>query len=207
MDQPHAHDDPDDDLEDLELGTPVYEGTGLSVRALTADELERFLQAHAGQPGRLLGSGWRGAADAASSSTEVPLWGSPDPTGPAAPGWQPSLPTRTRLAPRGGYGSPGRSALQQYRRERAAELAGWARSAGWRAMGVVAAGLLAGLLVQAAGLGRLALPAGLAPGLRGARAPGGRGPPPACFAACTVGGTPSPTTLAPPAPPPPPIIW
>jgi hypothetical protein len=68
------------------------------------------------------------------------------------------------LAPRGGYGSPGRSALQTYRRERARELAGWARSAGWRAAAVVAAGMAASLLVQAAGLGRLGLPAGLAAG-------------------------------------------
>jgi len=49
----------DEDEEDLEeLGTPLYQGTGLSVRALTAEELQRFLDAHAGQPARLLGSGW-----------------------------------------------------------------------------------------------------------------------------------------------------
>jgi hypothetical protein len=51
----------DDDKEDPEeLGTPVYQGSGLSVRALTADELQRFLDAHAGQPAQLLGSGWPG---------------------------------------------------------------------------------------------------------------------------------------------------
>jgi hypothetical protein len=57
----HQDPDPDDDEdeEDLEeLGTPVYQGTGLSVRALTAEELQRFLDANAGQPGELLGSGW-----------------------------------------------------------------------------------------------------------------------------------------------------
>jgi hypothetical protein len=49
----------DEDEEDLEeLGTPLYQGTGLSVRALTAEELQRFLDAHHGQPAQLLGSGW-----------------------------------------------------------------------------------------------------------------------------------------------------
>jgi hypothetical protein len=49
----------DEDEEDLEeFGTPVYQGTGLSVRALTAEELQRFLDAHHGQPTELLGSGW-----------------------------------------------------------------------------------------------------------------------------------------------------
>jgi hypothetical protein len=53
------HPDPDPDEEDLEaFGTPVYQGSGLSVRALTAEELQRFLDAHADQPTELLGSGW-----------------------------------------------------------------------------------------------------------------------------------------------------
>jgi Nuclease-related domain len=49
-------------------------------------------------------------------------------------------PTRT---PRGGYGTPGRSALAMYRRERARELAAWARTLPWRAavVGAVAAGV------------------------------------------------------------------
>jgi hypothetical protein len=47
------HDEGDGkDLE--ELGTPVYQGSGLSVRALTAEELQRFLDAHHGQPAELL---------------------------------------------------------------------------------------------------------------------------------------------------------
>jgi hypothetical protein len=41
-----------------ELGTPVYQGTGLSVRALTAEQFQRFLDAHHGQPAQLLGSSW-----------------------------------------------------------------------------------------------------------------------------------------------------
>jgi hypothetical protein len=54
----HPDPDPDVDEEDLEeLGTPVYEGSGLSVRALTAEELQRFLDAHQGQPA----SGWAAA--------------------------------------------------------------------------------------------------------------------------------------------------
>jgi hypothetical protein len=54
------HEDPGrDDDEDLEeLGTPVYQGSGLSVRALTAEELQRFLDAHHDQPAELLGRGW-----------------------------------------------------------------------------------------------------------------------------------------------------
>jgi hypothetical protein len=172
MDQPHQFDpNPDDqatdhpqpwraddldDPDDLELGTPVYQGTGLSVRALTAEELDRFLEAHAGRPARLLGSGWE-ALQPPAQPTAGPLEGSPDPLG-----WQAPLPGGPRPAPRGGYGSPGRSALQTYRQRRAAELVGWARTAGWRAGVVAAAGVLAGVLVQAAGLDRLTLPAGLA---------------------------------------------
>ena len=56
------HHDPDDlhdqDLDgenlDDEFGRSVYQGTGLSVRALTAAQLQRFLAAHAGQPARLV---------------------------------------------------------------------------------------------------------------------------------------------------------
>jgi hypothetical protein len=179
MDHPHPHrPDPDDqaagdldpwhtgDLEDdpdddLELGTPVYEGTGLSVRALTAEEVDRFLAAHAGQPAQLLGSGWD-ALQPPAEPTGAPLRGSPDPLGQAALGWQSPVPAGPRPGPRGGYGSPGRSALKTYRQQRAAELAGWARSAGWRAAAIAAAGVLAAVLVQVAGLGRLALPVGLA---------------------------------------------
>jgi hypothetical protein len=57
----HPEPDPDsyEDEEDLEeLGTPLYQGSGLSVRALTAEELQRFLDAHHGQPAQRLGSGW-----------------------------------------------------------------------------------------------------------------------------------------------------
>jgi hypothetical protein len=85
------HPDPDDfhheyldryddgDEEDLEeLGTPVYQGSGLSVRALTAAELQRFLDAHHGQPARLLGSGWT-----APDPPGHPRGDPPDPAG----GW------------------------------------------------------------------------------------------------------------------------
>jgi hypothetical protein len=180
MDHPHPHrPDPDDqaagdldpwhtgDLEDdpdddLELGMPVYEGTGLSVRALTAEEVDRFLTAHAGQPAQLLGSGWDTLQPSAPQPTGTPPWSSPEPLGPAATGWPAPLPAGPRLAPRGGYGSPGRSALRAYRQHRTAELAGWAHTAGWWVAAIAAAGVLAGVLLQAAGLDRLALPVGLA---------------------------------------------
>ena len=73
----HPAPDPDDyeDEEDLEeLGTSVYQGSGLTVRELTAEELQRFLDAHQGQPAQLLGSGWAGL-DAPASL------GSLDPSG------------------------------------------------------------------------------------------------------------------------------
>jgi hypothetical protein len=152
----------DDSDDDLELGTPVFEGTGLSVRALTAEEVSRFLQAHAGQPAQLLGSGWDALQPSAPQPTGTPLWGSPEPLGPATLSWPTPQPAGPRLGPRGGYGSPGRSALATYRQHRAAELAGWVRTAGWRAAASIATGVLAGVLVQAGGLDRLALPVGLA---------------------------------------------
>jgi hypothetical protein len=114
-------DDGDDEDEGLEeLGTPVYQGSGLSVRALTAEELQRFLDAHADQPTQLLGSGW-----AALDPPGDPLGGPRTP--PAA-----TLPVPAR-PPTGSLGSPGRSALAAYRRRRATELAGWTRSLAWRA--------------------------------------------------------------------------
>jgi hypothetical protein len=158
---PWSADNLEDDPEELELGTPVYEGTGLSMRALTAEEVDRFLQAHAGQPARLLGSGWDPLQPSARP-TGGPLRGSPDSLGPAALGWPAPLPAGLRPGPRGGYGSPGRSALQTYRQQRAAELAGWARTAGWRAAAILAAGVTAAVLVHAVGLGGLAPPAGVA---------------------------------------------
>jgi hypothetical protein len=125
------HPDPDDfhDEDPEELGTPVYQGSGLSVRALTAEELQQFLDAHADEPADLLGSGW-----AALDPPGHPLGGSRTP------------PTATLPLPAGpvtgSLGSPGRSALLEYRRRRRAlELAGWTRSLAWRAPLVAAAGL------------------------------------------------------------------
>ncbi len=162
---PRPHHQPDehldvDEAEALELGTPVYEGTGLSVRALTGEELDRFFEAHAGQPAPLPGSD-RDALRPPAHPPEVPPWGSADPSGAATLGWQTSPAAGPRLAPRGGYGSPGRSALATYRQQRSRERAGWARSAGWLAATIVAAGVLAGVLVRAAGLDWLVLPVGL----------------------------------------------
>ena len=146
---PDPNPDPDgnEDEEDLEaLGTPFYQGSGLSVRALTAEELQQFLHAHTGQPTRRLGSGW-----AALDPPTHPLEGSWIPPGaePAPSGPQPAVPAE-RLA--GSVGRPGRSALTQYRRRRAEELAGWTRSLAWWAPLVAAAGLVAGALADQAGL-------------------------------------------------------
>jgi hypothetical protein len=143
MHQPSPY-DPDDDFEpdDLEVGTPVYQGTGLSVRALSPEELDRFLDAHANQPAQLLGSGWD----------------TPEPTtaGPVASGWPAGAPAGAS-APRGSYGSPGRSALARYRRERARELAAWSRSLPWWAALALAAMAAGAVLAGAAGLHRAAL--------------------------------------------------
>jgi nuclease-like protein len=141
------HQDPDDfqhedlDGEDLddEFGRPVYQGTGLTVRELTGEELQRFLDAHAGQPAQLLGSGWT-----ALDQPERPLGGPQTP--PAATLPVPAEPVT------GSHGSPGRSALVAYRRRRALELAGWTRSLAWRVPLVAAAGLTIQVLAAQAGL-------------------------------------------------------
>jgi hypothetical protein len=133
----------DGDEEDLEeLGTPVYQGGGLSVRALTAEELQRFLNAHHGQPAQLLGSGW-----ATLDPPAHPLGGSRNPPGP-------TLPTVPAGPVSGSHGSPGRSALGEYRRQRALELAGWTRSLAWRAPLVATVGLAGDVLTTQADLPR-----------------------------------------------------
>jgi hypothetical protein len=137
------HPDPDDyeDEKDLEeLGMPVYQGTGLSVRALTAEELQRFLDAHHGQPAQLFGSGWT-----ALDAREHPLGGPRTPPSPALP-VMPADPVSGTL------GSPGRSALAAYRRRRALELGAWTRNLAWRAPLVVAAGLAGKVLAAQVGL-------------------------------------------------------
>jgi hypothetical protein len=142
----HPDPDPDEDEEDPEeLGTPVYQGSGLSVRALTAEELQRFLDAHHGQPAKLLGSGWT-----ALDPPRHPLGG---PLTPPAP----TLPVVTAEAPAGSLGSPGRSALAAYRRRRAEELGAWTRSLAWRAPLVAAAGVVVQVLATEVGLPRAGL--------------------------------------------------
>jgi Nuclease-related domain len=138
--------DDEDEEDPEELGTPVYQGTGLSVRALTAEELQRFLDAHADQPAQLLGSGWA-ALDAPGHSLGGPRT-------PAEAGLEPpGLPAAVPAGPvSGSHGSPGRSALAAYRRNRAEELAAWTRSLAWRAPLVAAAGLAGDVLAAQAGL-------------------------------------------------------
>jgi hypothetical protein len=147
MRQDHDPDDfRDEDLdrydeEDLEeLGTPIYQGTGLSVRALAAEELQRFLDAHHDQPAQLLGSGW-----AAPDPPQHP------PGGPRTPRAA-TLPTVPAGPVAGSLGSPGRSALAAYRRRRASELAAWTRTLTWRAPLVATAGAIAQLLAAQVGL-------------------------------------------------------
>jgi hypothetical protein len=155
----HPNPDPDPHVDDdLEaLGTPVYEGGGLSVRALTAEELQQFLDAHRGQPAQPLGSGW-----ALDPSPRHPLG---VPRTPPAAELAPSEPLPSALAgpAAGSLGRPGRSALAQYRRRRAEERTAWTRSLAWRVPVVAAAGLTAAQLTLQAGLARvLATLAGLA---------------------------------------------
>jgi hypothetical protein len=157
---PNPDADPDgyEDEDDLEaLGTPIYQGSGLSVRALTAEDVQQFLDAHTGQPASLLGSGWTALDSSAHplGDPRTPPQAGPEPSGP----W-PSIPAEPVA---GSFGRPGRSALAQYRSRRAAELAAWTRGLAWRAPLVAAAGLVAGALAAQAGLGRtLATLAGLA---------------------------------------------
>jgi hypothetical protein len=147
----HPAPDPDDyeDEENLEeLGTSVYQGSGLTVRELTAEELQRFLDAHQGQPAQLLGSGWAGLDPPASLGVPWTPLAATQPMAPAGP-------------PAGSLGRPGRSALVEYRRRRALELAGWIRTLAWRAPLVAAAGVVAQVLAAQGGLPRAGL-AGLA---------------------------------------------
>jgi nuclease-like protein len=142
------HPDPDDfhdeDLDD-DLGHPVYQGGGLTVRELDAEELQRFLDAHTGQPRQLLGSGWA-TLDPPRHSRGIP----PTRTGEALAA-VPAEPIS------GSHGSPGRSALAQYRRRRGFELAGWTRTLAWRVPLVAAAGLVVNVLAAQAGLPRAGL--------------------------------------------------
>ena len=130
----HPTPNPNKDEDDLEeLGTPFYQGNGLSVRALTAEELQQFLDIHADQPAQLLGSGWA-ALDPPGHPLTVPS--TPPEAEPAPPQPQPAVPAT------GSLGHPGRSALTHYRRRCATERAAWTRSLTWRAPLVAAAGLV-----------------------------------------------------------------
>jgi hypothetical protein len=155
--------DPDDlepdRLDDLELGTPVYQGTGLTVRALSAEELTRFLHTHAQEPARRLGAGWD------QLPPPPPARPSTAPTGRVGLGWPVPVLADPTHTPTGGYGTPGRSALATYRHERARERGAWARTLPWRAAVVLAVTAGAALLTAVVGLHRAAPPlAGLAAG-------------------------------------------
>jgi hypothetical protein len=134
--------------EDDEFGRPLYQGSGLTVRELTAEELQGFLDAHHGQPAQLLGSGWAGLDPPASLGVPWTPLAATQPMAPAGP-------------PAGSLGRPGRSALVEYRRRRALELAGWTGGLAWRAPLVAAAGAVAQVSAAQGGLPRAGL-AGLA---------------------------------------------
>jgi hypothetical protein len=141
----HPNPNPDKDEDDLEeLGTPFYQGTGLSVRALTAEELQRFLDAHADQPAELLGSGWATLGPPGDPFGDLRTPPAPTVAVPAEP-------------PAGSLGNPGRSALAAYRRRRATELAAWTQSLAWRAPLVAAVGVAGQVLADQAGLPRAGL--------------------------------------------------
>jgi hypothetical protein len=216
------HHDPDDDHEDLdryedeedpeELGTPVYQGSGLSVRALTAEELQRFLDAHHDQPAELLGSGW-----AALDPPGHPVGGPPTPPAPTAT--VPVVPAEVT----GSLGSPGRSALAAYRRRRAAArswspgLAAWPGGRRWspppawlsksspsrRACHTPGWSAWRWRRWSAGGCGSVP-PSRPAPG---SAAPTGSGAPPACWTGSPVTATWSSTTWPCPARAPTWIIW
>jgi hypothetical protein len=212
--QPTPDPDPDKDKDLEELGALVYAGSGLSVRALTAEQLQRFLESHTGQPTQPLGSGWA-ALDPAGHPPGVP-WPSPE-AAPARPGPPRSAPAQAAA------GSPGRSALAQYRQRRGQKLAAWTGSLVWRAPLVAAAGLTGSALATQVGLARtLATVAGLAAAvLVGWRlrfrpseqaVPGSAAPPvnarlPGCWTASAATATRSCTTWPCRAPPPTSITW
>jgi hypothetical protein len=187
---PNPDDFHDEDLDD-DLGRPVYQGSGLTLRELDAEQLQRFLDAHAGQPARLLGSGWA-ALDPPEHALGVPR--TPPGAGLEAPEPLATVPAEPIT---GSQGRPGRSALAEYRRRRALELAGWTRTLTWRAPLVAAAGLVSYALgsqigLPPAGLVGLAVAALVGWRLRfrppsrpapGSAAPQASGTPPACSVA------------------------
>ena len=126
------------------------------MRALTAEELQQFLDAHHDQPAQQLGSGWASLDPPPGHPSGVPR--NPSVAEPEPPG--PQLPVLAGPAA-GRLGSPGRSALARYRRQRTLELAAWAPSLAWRGPLVVAAGVVGSALAGQAGLARATL-AGLA---------------------------------------------
>jgi hypothetical protein len=93
------HPNPNPDPEQLEaLGTPFYQGNGLTVRALSVEEFQQFLDAHADQPAQPLGSGWA-ALDRPGHPLTVPR---------TPPGAEPSPPEPPACAPSSaGHRQPG----------------------------------------------------------------------------------------------------
>jgi hypothetical protein len=107
----------------------------------------------------LLGSGWT-ALDAPEDVLDAPedVLDAPEdvlgaPRTPPRADREPSGPLAVPAEPiTGSRGSPGRSALAQYRRRRAEELVAWTRSLAWRAPLVAAAGVAGQVLATQTGL-------------------------------------------------------
>jgi hypothetical protein len=87
----------------LEASQPFNQGNGLSVRALTAEELQQFLDAHADQSAEVLGSGWA-ALDRPGHPLKVPR--TPPGAEPAPPEPQPVLPAQQATGSRATPAAP-----------------------------------------------------------------------------------------------------
>jgi Nuclease-related domain len=120
---PDHHDTPDRLDRPQPSNGAIYRGAGLSVRAYTAEELRARLDP-------------------------------PTPTGPALPAATTAPHASAPAAPlvAAGETRPGASARAEYRRRRAAELAGWTAGLPWRAALVAVAALAGQLLATHTGL-------------------------------------------------------
>jgi hypothetical protein len=127
--------------------------SGLSPRTVPAERLGEFTPTLPGAPGA--------EAEAEAQAGAAALQpGDP----PAATAWQVPALAGPALGPRGGYGTPGRSAMTIYQRKGEGEVAAWARTIRWRAAAMVGAGMAGAVLVQMVGLDHLALVVALAAG-------------------------------------------
>jgi hypothetical protein len=119
-----------DEYEDAELDgiKPLYHSPGLTVRPLTAEQARHLVDQWTRDPDS--------TRPRAYTTTPPPT--PPRLDGPARPG--------------GAHGTPGASAIAQYRRQRAAEWARWTRGLGWRLAACLGAALAVWLATGLLGL-------------------------------------------------------